>query len=233
MRYLLEVACESVEDARAAEAGGADRIELCTALELGGLTPSFGLFSEVMAAVRLPVCVMIRLQSSDYGYPDSEVHSMTRAVELFRQAEPAGFVFGALDRDGRADEATCRPLLEACEDTPAVFHRAFDRTPDAAEALETVIRLGFGRVLTSGGAETAVEGAERIAALRGRAAGRIEVLPCGKIRAANIEAVLRRTGCDQVHGAFNDRPGLRVSGEAVAAARAELDRLAGVLSSPS
>lgn len=231
MRYLLEVACESVADAEAAEAGGADRIELCSALGLDGLTPSAGLVQEVRAATRLPVCVMVRPRPGDFAHSPAEVRVMARDVEFVRAAEPAGFVFGVLRGDGRVNEAACRELLAACSGVPAVFHRAFDGTPDPDEALAAVVGLGFRRILTSGGAATAAEGADRIARLRERAAGRVEVLACGKVRAANVAEVLRRTGCGQVHGAFTDPPRLGVSRGAVAAARAELDRLAASLSS--
>ncbi|MBA4067351.1 MAG: copper homeostasis protein CutC [Isosphaera sp.] len=239
MRYLLEVACESVADAEAAEAGGADRVELCAALDLGGLTPSAGLYREAWAAVRLPVWVMIRPRPGDFVYSPAEVAVMAADVDRFRPEEPAGFVFGVLSADGRVDRDACRRLLDACAGLPAVFHRAFDRTPSASEALDAVAELGFRRVLTSGGADTAAEGAEAIARIRERAAGRVEVLPCGRVRAGVLEHVLQVTGCDQVHGSFAEPvpvsagaghrgyPGrTRVGREAVAAARAELDRLA-------
>lgn len=241
-RLTLEVCCETVADAEAAAAGGADRIELCTALDLGGLTPPAGLFHEVWTAVPgLPVWVMIRPRHGDFVYTDSEVRVMARDIGLFRHANPAGFVFGALDPDGRVNRDACRRLLDACGDTPAVFHRAFDRTPAVPEALVAVIRLGFKRILTSGREGTAVEGARLIGRLRERAARRIEILPCGKVRAENLEEVIRVTGCDQVHGSFaepvpaGDGAGYRgyllrtrVSQARVAAARAELDRLAGL-----
>lgn len=245
-RFTLEVACETVADAVAAAEGGADRIELCAAMELGGLTPSVGLYEAVRAAVRLPLWVMIRPRPGDFVYSASELGVMARDVEQFRPAAPAGFVFGVLDADGKVHAAACRRLLAACGDTPAVFHRAFDRAPSIREALAAVIRLGFRRILTSGREATAPEGAKLIGRIRARVAGRIEVLPCGKVRAGNVAELLRVTGCDQAHGSFTEPvpagegagyrgygPRLRVSREEVAAARAELDRAAGVLSSPS
>lgn len=245
-RFQLEVACETLEDAEAAAAGGADRIELCTALDLGGLTPSAGLFAEVWSATHLPLWVMIRPRPGDFVYSASEVKVMTRDIELFRHAAPAGFVFGALESDGRVNRLACKHLLDACGDSPAVFHRAFDRTPSVRESLVALIRLGFRRILTSGREATAAEGAGVIRRLRERSARRIEILPCGKVRAAGIEALLRQTGCDQVHGSFSEpvppadgagfrgyAPRVRVSRDEVAAARAELDRVAGLLSFPS
>jgi copper homeostasis protein len=245
-RFQLEVVCETVADAHAALDGGADRIELCSALDLGGLTPSAGLFDAVLAVVRLPVWVMIRPRPGDFVYSSSDVEVMRRDVEAFRRVGPAGFVFGVLSPDGRVNAEACRRLLASCGDTPAVFHRAFDRTPDALEALRTLIDLGFRRVLTSGREGTALDGAKAIAQVREVAGRHIEVLPCGKVRAENIEPLLRETGCDQVHGSFaeevpaGDGAGFRgyalrtrVGREKVAAARAELDRVATSLSSPS
>jgi copper homeostasis protein len=238
------VACESVADAVAAAEGGADRIELCTALDLGGLTPSAGLYHEVWSAVQIPVWVMVRPRPGDFVYSPSEIDVMARDIELFRHAEPAGFVFGVLEPDGRVHYDACRRLIAACGEVPAVFHRAFDRTPDIAEALVALIHLGFRRILTSGREDTAIEGVRLIKRVRERAGGRIEILPCGKVRAANVEALLQLTGCGQVHGSFAEAvpegegtgfrgyvPRVRVSREQVAAARAELDRVAGLLSS--
>jgi len=244
-RFQLEVACDTVDDAIEAAAGGADRIELCTALDLGGLTPSPGLFHEAWTAIQLPIWLMIRPRPGDFVYSPSEVQVMARDIELFRHAAPTGFVFGVLDAEGRVNREACSELLEACGDSPAVFHRAFDRTPNVPEALLAIIRLGFRRVLTSGREHTAHEGAKLIARMRERSAGRIEVLPCGKVRADDLETLLRVTGCDQVHGSFAEPvptgdgagfrgyPGrTRASREQVAAARAELDRIASLSSSP-
>jgi copper homeostasis protein len=245
-RHLqLEVCVETVEDAAAATAGGADRLELCSALDLGGLTPSAGLYQEVRATA-LPVWVMIRPRPGDFVYSAADIAVMARDIELFRKLAPAGFVFGVLDADGSVNREACRLLLEKCADAPAVFHRAFDRTPSRSQALKAVIELGFCRILTSGGEETALEGARLIGRLKGRAAGRIEVLPCGRVRASHLAELLAATGCDQIHGSFSEPapvgeengfrgypPRYRVSRELVAAARAELDRLAGSLSLPT
>lgn len=245
-RFQLEVCVDTVDDAATAAAGGADRLELCSALDLGGLTPTIGLYQEVVAAVGLPVWVMIRPRPGDFVYSASELAVMLRDVDHFRRLQPAGFVFGVLRPDGEVNREACRQLLDASGDIPAVFHRAFDRVPSPPAALKALIDLGFRRVLTSGGEETARAGAAVIARLKGRAAGRIEVLPCGRVRANHLAELLRITGCDQVHGSFSepvpagDEPGFqgypirwRVSLPEVAAARAELDQLARSLSFPA
>lgn len=239
-RFLLEVCCESLSDVVAAEAGGADRIELCSALDLGGLTPSLGLLLAARAATQLPIWVMIRPRGGDFVYTPDEVEVMARDIELCRGTDPTGFVFGALLPDGRIDRDTCRTLVDLCGPIPTVFHRAFDRTPILSDALRAVTELGFRRVLTSGRADTAVAGATAIKRVRDRADGRVEVLPCGQVRAENIEHLLAATGCDQVHGSFSEvvpvdtTDGyqgyglrMRVSRAQVAAARYELDRIAG------
>jgi copper homeostasis protein len=201
-RALIEVAIESVEDAVAAEAGGADRLELCTALDLGGLTPSLGTYLEIREACRLPVVVMIRPRPGDFVYSDPEVRVMGRDIDLFAQYEPDGFVFGVLLEDGRVDESRCGWLVGLAGRVPCVFHRAFDRTPDPTEALEAVQALGFARVLTSGQESTAFAGAPAIAETVKQADGRIGVVPCGRVRANSVVEVVRLTGCTEVHGSF-------------------------------
>lgn len=245
-RFQLEVCVETIEDALAAAAGGADRLELCSALDLGGLTPSVGLYQEVCAGAELPVWIMIRPRPGDFVYSDADIRVMARDIEAFRPHNPVGFVFGVLNPDGTVNCQACRALLHACDGRPAVFHRAFDRTPVVTEALKTVIDLGFRRILTSGREGTALDGMKLIGRTKARAAGRIEILPCGRLRAAHLAELLQHTGCDQVHGSFSepvpegdmlgyqgyDRR-FRVSRELVVAARAELDRLAGSLSFPA
>src|SRR5262245_55296878 len=198
-RVLLEVAVASVEDAVVAAAGGADRLELGCALALGGLTPSLGTLIEVRAAVRVPVVVLVRPRPGGFAYSESELTVMRRDVELALAHGADGVVFGVLHPDGTVDRERCRSLLQSCGGRVAVFHRAFDVTPEPFAALETLVELGFRRVLTSGQEATASAGAELIAELRRRAAGRIEVLPGGGINASNAVDVLARTGCDQVH----------------------------------
>jgi copper homeostasis protein CutC len=201
-RVLIEAAVETPEDAAFAEGGGADRLELCSALDLGGLTPTLGTFFEISAARQLPVFVMIRPRGGDFVYTASEFRVMCRDLETLLTYRPAGFVFGLLKPDGQVDWDRCGELIQRAGGLPCVFHRAFDRTPDLPEALEELITLGFRRVLTSGREATAIAGAKTIATLVAQAAGRIEVLPCGQIRAKDVAEVVRVTKCNQVHGSF-------------------------------
>lgn len=252
-RVVIEVAIESVDDALAAEAGGADRLELCSALDLGGLTPSLGTYLEVRKAVRLPIWVMIRPRPGDFVYTEAEIRTMARDLELYRDLPspgpgpapsnseagghgPDGFVFGVLDEAGRVHPEACRVLRYRTGYRPCAFHRAFDKTPDAAAALDQLIRLGFRRVLTSGGAKTAADGIRSIASLVRQADDRIEVMPCGGVSAADAPRIVAETGCRQVHGSFAETvpegagrgtrgypPRSRTCRPKVAAARAALD----------
>lgn len=198
-RIVVEICCENLADAVAAEAARADRLELAQALELGGLTPSPGLVLVVGSHVGVPFVAMVRPRGGDFVYSGAEVDMMERDAGLLLEAGASGIVLGCLTRDDRIDERACERLIAVADRAEVVFHRAFDRLDDPLDALETLIDLGVSRVLTSGGAKTALEGAERIRALIERADGRIEILPGGGIREENVEQVVRRTGCTQVH----------------------------------
>jgi copper homeostasis protein len=204
-RLLLEVAAASVEDAVTAEAGGADRVELNAALALGGLTPSLGTLLEVEHAVRLPVLAMLRPRPGGFAYSAADFRVMQRDLDLLLSHGADGVVFGVLHEDGTVDVQRCRELLRQCDGRPAVFHRAFDVTPEPFTALEQLIELGFVRVMTSGQEESAYHGAALIAELVRRAAGRIEVLPAGGVNRFTLADVLARTGCTQVHASLRGR----------------------------
>jgi copper homeostasis protein len=203
-RVLLEVAIESADDARCARAAGADRFELCAALDVGGLTPTIGTLRAVRAAVDAPIFTMIRPRAGGFCYSDAEIAAMRTDIETTLAHGADGVVFGVLTDDFRVDVARCRALLAATGGRPAVLHRAFDLTPDPFAALDTLIDLGFQRLLTSGQCAAACE--ERALDLIGRlidqAAGRIEILPGSGLRAGNVAALVTGARCTQVHGAF-------------------------------
>ncbi|RAK68312.1 copper homeostasis protein CutC [Hymenobacter edaphi] len=199
MSRRLEICAASLHSARAAQAGGAHRIELCQNLEQGGITPSYGLLRQVLRELTIPVFVLIRPRPGHFAYDAGELAIMRADIDLSRELGAAGVVLGALTAAGRVDVAACRPLLEAAGPLPVTFHRAFDDCPDQAAALEDVIGLGCRRVLTSGGAATAAAGAAQLAALGRQAAGRIGILPGAGITAANARAVLAATGAPELH----------------------------------
>jgi copper homeostasis protein len=193
------VCVDNPEGLLAAVAGGADRIELCSALSASGLTPSPGLM-RLAATVHCPVYAMIRPRAGDFRYTPAEVETMTADIDAARDAGLAGIVLGASTADGSLDEDLLGRLLARAEGLGATLHRAFDVVPDFEAALERGVALGFERILTSGGARSALEGADRIAGFVAQAAGRIGVLAGVGVSARNAAEIVRRTGVTEVHG---------------------------------
>jgi copper homeostasis protein CutC len=200
VRVALEIAVATPDEAVLATRSGADRLELSAGLELGGLTPSLGVFRQVKKLVAVPIWVLLRPRAGGFIYDEHEAESILSDAETFLAAGADGLVFGALNAAGEVEETSCRRLA-ALAPGRATFHRAFDFTSDPLDALERLIALGFRRVLTSGGATAAHDGARRIAELIARARGRIEILPGAGIRADNVTDIVRITGCNQVHAA--------------------------------
>jgi copper homeostasis protein len=196
---LLEICCGSIDDAIQAEKGGADRVELCSALFLGGLTPSIGTIQEAKRRLKIPVMVMVRPRSGGFCYTEAEMATIERDAEAAVDSGADGVVFGILQVDGNIDVRRTKRLRQLIGKRQAVFHRAFDVTPDPFKALEQLVDLGITRILTSGQRDTVPDGAELIAQLIGRAGRRIEVLPGGGIRPFNVREVVEKTGCRQVH----------------------------------
>lgn len=202
-RILLEVIVSSLDDARAAAGGGADRFEMCAALSLGGLTPSLGLLDAVKRELpHIPVMFMLRPREAGMSYNGGELSVMRRDAELALEHGADGLVFGVLSDRGEVDVRACDELIRVARQRPGtqtVFHRAFDVVAEPDAALEQLIELGFTRVLTSGRAPVATDGLAEIRRTRDRAAGRIEILPGGGIDATNVARVLEITGVEQVH----------------------------------
>lgn len=198
-KRLLEVATNSLASALAAQAGGADRVELCSGLELGGLTPSMAQIAQVRERLSIPVYVLIRPRAGDFLYNDDELEAMQRDVESCLSLGCDGVVFGALDAEGQVDVARCKPLLSAAAGMGVTFHRAFDMARDLRQALEDVVTLGAERLLTSGAAATAMAGASTIEQLIVQAAGRIVVMPGARISAANVAVLAKASGATEFH----------------------------------
>lgn len=202
-RILLETIVSSLDDARAAAAGGADRFELCTALAVGGLTPSLGLLASIKAVTDVPVMFMLRPREGGMAYTEDECAVIERDLELALEHGADGFVFGFLTPESAVDVARCRRLLRRMETAgrplQTVFHRAFDVVADPHTALEQLVDLGITRVLTSGRAALATNGLDEIRRNVEQAAGRIQILPGGGIRLDTVEQVVRETGVEQVH----------------------------------
>jgi copper homeostasis protein len=197
-RVLVEIVC-SVDDCVAAVNAGADRIELCAAIPLGGLTPPLSLLQEAKARVEVPIMAMCRPRPAGMCYTASEFATMERDIDIFGEHGTEGVVFGVLTEDGRIDVPRCRRLVERAKGLQTVFHRAFEVVPDPFEALEQLIDLGVTRLLTSGQKPNVIDGADLVKELIERAAGRIEILPGAGLTPENVGEFVRRTGCTAVH----------------------------------
>ncbi|XP_038847626.1 copper homeostasis protein cutC homolog isoform X1 [Salvelinus namaycush] len=197
--FLMEVCVDSVESAINAERGGAGRLELCSSLLEGGITPSIGLLQVVKQYVRIPVYTMIRPRGGDFLYSDREVEVMRKDIELVRSHGADGLVLGALTEDGRVDAELCMELLAVSRPLPVTFHRAFDMVHDPMVTLETLVSLGFERVLTSGCDCSALEGLPLIKRLVEQAKGRITIMPGGGITERNLQRILESSGVLEFH----------------------------------
>lgn len=199
----VEITAQDVYSVRAAIQGGANRVELCTALGTAGLTPSIGLVEravEIAAEHGLTgfVDVLIRPREGDFIYDGDEIETAVRDIKRIVKAGVDGIVIGALRPDGTLDRDALLRMREAAEDTPVVFHRAFDVTADQLSTLDQLIEMGFVRVLTSGAAPVTGQGLHRLAELVQHAAGRIEIMAGGGLRLNDIPA-LRKIGVDAIH----------------------------------
>lgn len=195
---LLEVCIDDVPGWRAAVAGGADRVELCSALALGGLTPGPGLIA-LAAAGPVPVAAMIRPRPGDFVYAPDEVAAMEGDIAAMRAAGLAGVVLGANLPDGRLDRAVLARLADAARGMELVLHRAVDLAPDPVEAVEIAVELGFARILSSGGALRAVDGLDRLAAMQRQAAGRLVVMPGSGVSVETLPALAGALHLTEVH----------------------------------
>jgi copper homeostasis protein len=203
----IEICVGDVESAIAAEAGGADRIELCDNLAAGGTTPSVGTIAEVCRWLSLPVHVLIRPRPGGFVYSERELAVMRRDVEAAKALGAAGVVLGILDAEGRVDREHTAELVAVARPLSVTYHKAIDQSRDPLEALDALMAMGVDRVLTSGGRPTALEGCEMLRRLVDRAAGRIAVMAGGRLEVDHLGAVIRDSGVREVHlGSAAHRP---------------------------
>lgn len=196
---VVEACVDAIDAAIEAERGGAARLELCGELLQGGVTPSAGLVAAVWDRIDIPLFVLVRPRPGDFLYSDDELDVMRRDIEQLKTLAADGVVIGALTADGDVDVERMRELIALARPMAVTFHRAFDFVRDQDAALDALLELGLDRLLTSGGAPTAVEGATRIAALAQRAGDRMIVMAGGSITAANVGRVVAATGVKEVH----------------------------------
>lgn len=200
--FLFELCAETFEAAQAAEVGGADRIELCSHLSIGGVTPAPELLAATVRALSIPVHVLIRPRGGNFVYSDDEFEQMRRQIEQAKHAGAAGIAVGVLLSDGRVDLERSRELVALGRPLSVTFHRAFDETADLSGALEAVIETGADCLLTSGGAPDVLSGAESIARLRRQAGEGLHIMAGGGLKLGNLAEVVRRTGVSYLHGSL-------------------------------
>ncbi|MDO5034988.1 MAG: copper homeostasis protein CutC [Actinomycetaceae bacterium] len=200
---VLEICVQDLGGVLAARDFGADRVEVCEDLSVGGLTPSLGLVEGSLALGRVDVQVLVRPRAGDFVHDEAEVAQILRSIAGFsRLREGAGvnlgFVVGALRGDGRINVEAARAFRDAAGDAPLTFHRGFDEAPDLFEALDQLLELGYDRVLTTGG-DGSVADTAMLRALQERAGEELTVLASGGLRSHNVARAIRESGAREVH----------------------------------
>lgn len=204
---ILEICAGSVESAIAARDGGAQRIELCAALEVGGVTPSAGLIEQARKVEGIKLNVLIRPRGGDFLYDSHEAACMEQDIYTCKQLGVDGVVIGALTADGDIDTVLCRRLITTANGMSVTFHRAFDMCRNPKEALEELIALGCDRVLTSGQAATAEAGIPLLKELVEQAAGRISIMPGCGVNSINAAKIVQSTGAGEIHASARKNVG--------------------------
>ena len=205
MQRELEVCAETLQACEAANAGGADRIELCAALSEGGVTAGVGFLREAIALSKIPVHALVRSRSGNFVYTDAEFRMLCADAETALSHGAAGLVFGSLTADESIAMAQTREMLRIADGKPVTFHRAFDLARDLPESLRVVMDLGCSRVLTSGGQPTVMEGLGMLRELTHMAAGTIRIAAGGGVSLQNAAQVAQVPGLD-LHGSFRRKP---------------------------
>lgn len=216
--YLFEVCANSVESCVAAQAGGANRVELCAGIPEGGTTPSYGdiaLARELLSSTRLHV--IIRPRGGDFLYSPLEQRIMLKDIEIAKKLGADGVVFGCLTPEGDIDLPLMEHLMEASEGMSVTFHRAFDVCRNPLKALEDIIALGCERILTSGQQPTAEQGIPLLKELQEKAGERIILLAGCGVKEENIARIARETGIREFHFSAREEvvSGMRYRNEAV------------------
>lgn len=199
---VLEVCVDSVESAAAAEQGGAHRVELCSSLFDGGVTPSAGLIATVRQKISIGLHVMIRPRGGDFCYSDDEFQIMQHDILMAKQLGADGVVLGILDLDGRVDVSRTKQLVDLAAPMRVTYHRAFDMSSDLFASLSDLRTTGAHCVLTSGGKPSAAEGAEILKRLVAAASNDIAIMAGCGIEDHNVSALIEQTGVREIHASL-------------------------------
>lgn len=218
----LEIACFTIESARIAQQNGADRVEMCFDMNVGGITPSLETVKAVREAVSIDLYVMIRPRAGDFVYADDELEQMKIQMEQFKKLKVDGFVFGILKEDGSINIEQNRELVILAHPLPCTFHRAFDVVKNVFESLESIIECGFKTILTSGQKKNVVEGIAVLSQLVEKANNRIVIMPGGGLRSTNIKLLKEKTNANWYHSSAIVDSGEIANDEEVKALKASL-----------
>lgn len=197
--YRFEICANSTASCKAAQEGGADRVELCSGIPEGGTTPSFGMIRKARESIGIGLNVIIRPRGGDFLYSKDELDEMAYDIRAAKELGADGLVFGCLTKEGNVDMEAMAMLMKAADGLPVTFHRAFDHSSDPFQALEDIIGLGCARILTSGCRPTAMEGADLLASLVKKAGDRIIIMPGCGVNEGNIAEIARLSGAREFH----------------------------------
>lgn len=201
MMQKIEICCGSLQSGIVAQKAGAQRIELCSSLDLGGLTPSYGEIFMARKNLTIDINVLIRPRQGDFLYSNSEIDVMLADIEMCAKIGVAGVVIGALDKYGNIDVNTTKLLADTAkkQGMSVTFHRAIDVSSDIFNSLKTILGIDIDRVLTSGGKKSAKEGISAIKIMQQTAAGQIIIMPGSGVNNSNIVEIIEKTGVKEIH----------------------------------
>lgn len=194
----LEICASNYQSALNAQTAEANRIELCSELAIGGITPSYGLVKEVLDTLSIPVFILIRPRSGNFTYSEAEFNIMKHNIERFKKMGCSGIVSGVLNINNTIDVERTKELISLSKPLPFTFHRAFDWTPNPIKALEQLIAIGANRVLTSGQGALGEENINLLLELKNKATNRIIILACGGVNSTNAK-LFKKHGFDEIH----------------------------------
>ncbi len=198
-KITVEICAHSITSALIAQEGGANRIELCAVIEVGGVTPSPATLTEVKKRLNIPVCVLIRPRAGDFLYSDIEYEMIKKDILFCKELGLDGVVVGILKENKELDVDKMREMLQLARPMQVACHRAFDQTPDGLVAMEQLIDLGYDRILTCGQAESVVAGKDKLKQLVEKANGRIAIMPGNGVTTENISDILNHTQAKDIH----------------------------------